>query len=342
MRPSVLVISGPTASGKSELAVRLATAIGGEIISADSVSVYAGFDIASGKPDEHERRGVPHALLSQLSPGDSFDAGQFVTLAGERIRELNRMGRQAVVAGGSSLYIRSLLCGIVPAGPVTAEAQQRLAELEQRSAEAGEDVRQALYGRLQQEDPGAAARLHFSDVLRVKRALLVKFSTGRQLSALQDEHRHGSGEWRALVIVLLPRRDRLYEAIDRRVDRMLSRGALEETHRLLEFEGAKALGAIGYRHLQEYLQGRNSWERTKELFKRDTRRFAKRQFTWWRNQPEKLGWPVRQVSCSDRSLVEIAQDALVASRLFLGGEAPFAHDGVQCLFYTDFDPSRAD
>lgn len=276
----VLIISGPTASGKSALAVNLAKQFEGEVINADSVQVYRHFDIGSGKITGEEMAGVPHHLLSVLEPDEPFDAKQFSDMARALISEIANRGKLPIVVGGTGLYVRSLLHGLV--------------------ATAGEDGVEVtgstdeLYRELGEIDPGSAARVNRNDRVRIIRALKVALSSGSSLAELQ--HTHGNKELfcPAMVLVVAPEREVLYQAIDRRVEQMLAAGLVSETRAILERWGeVRPLGAIGYEQVLDYLKGELSEAELLPEIQRETRRYAKRQLTWWRNQPQALGWQAR-------------------------------------------------
>jgi tRNA dimethylallyltransferase len=211
------------------------------------------------------------------------------------ISELTARGALPIVTGGTGLYIRALLNGIVETEQVSSEVvaslDSFLREREEHGGSHAEAVA-ALHGWLQQEDPESAAKLAVSDLARIRRALAVKLSLGRSLASLQGEHQLAERPYRALVVCCLPEREWLYQRIDSRCEEMLRGGLLDEVRELLSRypAGAKPLSAIGYRHARLYLDGALSYEEMVQLFQRDTRRFAKRQYTWWRHQPRHLGW----------------------------------------------------
>lgn len=293
--PSIIVITGPTGGGKSRLAVSLAKRLGGEIINADSVQVYRDFDIGSCKPGREELEQVQHHLYSVIDPTAAFDAGIFRNLARDKIAELSSRGVLPFLVGGTGFYIRSLLCGLVPVGEITDRARTQLSLKEAEiTGMPGDEKKEtyALYEWLMSIDPDTAKLLSPSDLCRIRRALLVKLSTGKSLALLQNEHGHKEREYHGLVIALLPERERLYDAVNRRVDQILREGLVEETRKLRNLYplNSRPFGAIGYRHVNLYLDGQLDYPEMVELLKRDTRRFAKKQMTWWRNQPIALGW----------------------------------------------------
>jgi tRNA dimethylallyltransferase len=282
----ILVIAGPTASGKSKLALELARKFNGEIISADSVAVYRGFDIGSAKPTVEELREVPHHLISALEPTESFSAGSFAKMADRVIEEIVARGGVPIVCGGTGLYIRALLNGLI--SDEAGELDQELSQEE-------------LYERLLLLDPESASRVSPRDSVRTRRAVEFFLRTGGSIFKARQEHLMGERRYSSLILLLEPERSLLYSRIDNRVSEMLERGLVEEVSGLLALYSVEArpFGAIGYRHVVEGLRG----EGLKQAIARDTRRFAKRQLTWWRNEPRKLGWREFDSSASPTELV---------------------------------------
>ncbi|GIV06979.1 MAG: tRNA dimethylallyltransferase [Fimbriimonadales bacterium] len=279
MQP-LIVIVGPTAVGKTEVGIRLAEQIGGEIISADSSAVYRGFDIGSAKPTPEEQRRVRFHLIDVAEPDEVFTAAQFRELALQAIAAIEARGKRALIVGGTGLYVRVLLHGFSLAPPPTdPEVRARWkAEVERIGAP-------ALHERLQQIDPIAAARIHPNDAMRITRAFEVYEITGAPISHWQQR---AQTELPALKIGLTMPRETLYQRIDRRVDAMIQQGMLQELQMLLQ-KGYNpeqpAFKGLGYRQLIGYIQGRVGWDEAVRLWKRDTRRFAKRQITWFRQEP---------------------------------------------------------
>ena len=286
MKPRVLVICGPTASGKSALAMELARRLDGEIISADSMQVYRGMDIGTAKPAPEQRVEIPHHLLDVAGPDQPFSAADFAGAADAAIRDIGSRGKRAIVAGGTGLYIRALLKGLVDSPGGTGEFRQALHE------EAGRLGNEALLERLRQVDPELAARLHPNNLPRIIRALEVHHLTGIPLSRYQQEHGFSGRRYPSLQIGVRAGRPLLYSRIDERVDQMLEHGLLQEVQRLLNAgygPGAKAMRSIGYKEMTAHLAGECSREEAIRLIKRNTRHYAKRQLTWF-NADKDILW----------------------------------------------------
>ena len=280
--PRLVVICGPTAVGKTGAGIAVARALNGEVISADSMQVYRGMDIGTAKPTAAEQAAVPHHLIDVADPDEPFDAARFTRLARPLAFSLAAAGRVPVVVGGTGLYVKALLGGLFRAAPVEPEVRRRLA------AEAEAAGVPALHARLREVDPETAARLHPNDRVRILRALEVHAVAGRPLSALQREHRFRDAPFAALKIGLTLERGALYERIDRRVDAMVAAGLEDEVRGLLARgygPGLKSMQSIGYGHMAACIAGRVDRDECLRTFKRDTRRFAKRQMTWFRADP---------------------------------------------------------
>ena len=243
MAARIVAVVGPTATGKSSLALRLARELGGEIVNADALQVYRGFDIGTAKSTPEERRGVPHHLIDILEPGERYSAGEFSRLARDRIRDITARGRCAIVAGGSGLYLRALWSGMAPLPPADPAVRRRLEEQLERDGIAG------LYAVLQRVDPPTAARLGARDSQRVLRALEVFETTRRPLSTWIARAPFGAEPLAMRKIGLTLPRAVLYDRIEKRAREMMERGWVEEIERLLASgvdRNAPAFQAIGY------------------------------------------------------------------------------------------------
>ena len=277
----LIVILGPTATGKTKLAVRIAKELRTSIVSGDSMLVYRGLDIGSAKPDEAERDGVRHSLVDCLDPADeSFNAADFQRLAAEEIHAVNQSGTIPILAGGTGLYVKALLEGY--RFNKNQEDGEYRASLERLAEKRGKAY---IHKMLEEVDPEAAARLHVNDFRRVVRALEVWRLGQERIS--RDKQEDGLA-YDACVIGLCSDRKILYERIEKRVDAMISAGLEEEVRRLLA-EGvsrsARAMQGIGYKEMAAYIDGELSLAEAVANIKKATRHFAKRQFTWYRKMP---------------------------------------------------------
>lgn len=274
------MVCGPTATGKTELAVRLCRALSGEVVSADSMQIYSELTIGTARPDETEMGGVPHHLLGFVPPEESFSVADYVTAARGAIDEIVARGRQPVVAGGTGLYITSL-CDGVRFGAFKGDSEVR----EQLRREAEEKGGGALLARLREIDPEAAEKLHPNDVFRLTRALEIYLTTGVTKTEWERRSKAEAPAFDLRMIGLTFRnRATLYERIDRRVDRMVERGLVAEAERLWRrgLGGAQSMRAIGYKELVEHFEGRCTLAEAVAAIKQNSRRYAKRQLTWFR------------------------------------------------------------
>lgn len=303
-KPKIIILCGPTAAGKTSAAIRVAQKVSAEIISADSLQVYRYMDIGTAKPTAEEQRQIPHHLIDVADPDEPYDAARYSREARRIINRLLENKVTPLVTGGTGLYLKALIYGLFEAAPSDACIRSRL----KQEAEAfGGD---AMYARLRRIDPQAAEKLHPKDILRILRAVEVYEASGKPISAFQQEHRFSDQPYQVLKIGLQMDRDRLYRRIDDRVDAMIRDGLLEEVKKLLAMgydRTLKPMQSIGYRHMADFLDGRMGWEEAIRTLKRDTRRYAKRQMTWFKNEPD-LIW---------RS-PEVMEDIIRAVSLFLG------------------------
>ncbi|MBQ9898291.1 MAG: tRNA (adenosine(37)-N6)-dimethylallyltransferase MiaA [Ruminococcus sp.] len=283
----VLAVVGPTASGKTGLGIELCKRYGGEVISADSMQIYKGLDIASAKPSEAEMQGIPHHLIGVLDMDTSFSVADYVALAGERIREISSRGKLPVVVGGTGLYVDSLLGNVRFAAEGGSDEEYRAQMYKLAEAQGCE----ALHAMLAETDPEAAASIHPNNVIRVVRALEVSHVTGRTFSELKAESRLGECPYEPLIIgINFEDRAELYARTDRRVDIMVERGLVAEAEELWRRSGmATAANAIGYKELIPYFEGTALLEECIDRIKQSTRRYAKRQLTWLRRN-EAIHW----------------------------------------------------
>jgi tRNA dimethylallyltransferase len=299
-KPKIIVIVGPTASGKSSLAIHLAQRFKGEIINADSVQMYRGLDIGTAKPSVQERKLIPHHLIDILDSEENYSAADFRRHADELIQRLHQRKIRIFVVGGTGLYLKVLTRGIFsgPAGdPAIRKALQIRQEKEDQSA---------LYQELQTLDPLAASQLHPRDTFRIIRALEVYYLSGKPISTFQNDHGFREKPYDVLKIGLYYERNELYRRIEDRVNRMLQIGWLDEVRSLLAQgvqRNRKPMQSIGYRTIISYLLGEVSYAEAVRLIQRDTRRYAKRQLTWFRADPQ-ISW--FQASPSEYPVIEKA------------------------------------
>ncbi len=287
MPADTIVISGPTASGKTEVAVQVSELVNGEIVNADSMQVYRGMDIGTAKPNQDERSRASFHLLDVASPSDPYTVSLWREQASKAIRDITARGKVPVICGGTGFYIRSLLRN--PALAETGRSDEIRAEL---GILAEAEGKQAVYNRLQQVDPITATRLHPNDVLRVIRAMEVYLVTGTPLSEhhrLDRENTSRTAEFRGLQFVLNRDRLELSERIERRVDSMMMAGLIDEVRDLLAAGYAQTLApmnSLGYKEVCSYLANSITAEQAVREIKFNTRRYAKRQLTWFRAEPE--------------------------------------------------------
>ena len=281
MQPNILVICGPTASGKTALAVALARRFHGEVVSADSMQIYRRMDIGTAKPTAEEMQGIPHHMIDVADPEEDFSAARYVDMAARCVDGILARGALPILAGGTGLYIDSLLSGRTfaafdPASPLRAQLEERYVQ------EGG----QALLAELAQADPEAAARLHPNDAKRIVRALEVWLTTGKTITQHDRETRALPPRYDALTLFLdFERREDMWDRIDRRVDRMMEAGLAGEVRALLDSgvpERCTAMQAIGYKEMVPVLSGDMAAEDAAAQIKLRSRQYAKRQRTWFR------------------------------------------------------------
>ena len=284
MKQPLLIIAGPTATGKSAAAAELAIRMNGAVISADSMQVYRGMDIGSAKVTEEEMRGVPHYLIDCVDPYESWNVVRFQQKAREAVREIAGSGKLPILCGGTGFYIQALLYDV---DFTEMEEDTALREsLQKIAAERGPDV---LHAMLAEKDPASAAAIHPGNVKRVIRALEFAGGTGQSIAAHNLEQREKEAAYSAVFFVLTMDRKKLYGLIDRRVDMMMEKGLLDEVTSIRDAgipRDSTAMQGIGYKQLYGYLEGEYSLDEAVRLIKRDTRHFAKRQLTWFRREKD--------------------------------------------------------
>jgi tRNA dimethylallyltransferase len=316
-RRPLVVLLGPTAVGKSRVAVEVAKHFCTEVLTADSRQVYRGMDLGTDKPSADERQGVPHRLIDLADPDEAFNAGWYRRAALAELDRLYAAKQLPLVVGGTGMYIRALVHGLCPAP----QADQSLrAELKKLSEEQGRD---RLYAELAKSDPEAAARVHPNDEPKIIRALEVHRLTGVPMSAVHRQHGFHETPFATLLIGLQRPKEELYRRIEERIDWQLAHGMVKETRSLLDRGYGRHLGSmkgLGYRHVAAHVAGEYDEAEMVRLFKRDTRRFAKRQMTWFRKEPG-IHWVSietdetpeqttrRVVACIDRFLGNVESGA---------------------------------
>ena len=282
----LVAIAGPTASGKSELAVFLSGRLGGEVVNYDSVQLYRGFDIGTGKLTLQEREGIPHHLLDCLDPAEPFTAGDFRREAAKVVEGIRERGHLPILAGGTGLYLRALLAGLFEGPPRSEELRSELRSLADRRG------REFVHRLLTRLDPVTASRVDPRDLQKAIRAVEVCVVARQAISTLQARGREPLPGYRYFKIGLNPDRDKLYDRINRRVEKMFAAGLQEETRHILMRPDAwvlKGLGSLGYRQVTAALCGEITLEEAVLDTQTATRQYAKRQLTWFRREPE-MNW----------------------------------------------------
>lgn len=287
MNKPLIAIVGPTAVGKTDIAIDVASRIKGVIISADATQVYKYMNIGSAKPTEQERRGVPHYMIDVVEPNESFSVAVFQRMAREYIDKTLKAGYIPILVGGTGLYVNSVIYSLdFTEGAPDEELRHKLREMAERF---GTDI---LYEELAKIDPESASKISRNDLKRIMRALEVYYKTGKPISYYQKRSKQISPPYNALVVGLTMDRQRLYERIEQRVDAMISKGLIEEV-RWLRANGYTsnkvAMQAVGYKEILAYLNGLCTLEEAIALIKRNTRRLAKRQWTWF-NKDKNVHW----------------------------------------------------
>ncbi|MBR5152408.1 MAG: tRNA (adenosine(37)-N6)-dimethylallyltransferase MiaA [Clostridia bacterium] len=284
-KPKIFCVVGPTASGKTAFAIALAEKMQGEVVSCDSMQIYRGMDIGTAKPTKEEMRGIPHHMLDIVSPEENFSVADFVAGATQVIEEILSRGKMPILCGGTGLYVDSILNGI----SFSEEARDDAYRQELKALADAEGV-EAVHRILMQADPDAAAEIHPNNVKRVIRALEIIKTSGKTKAEFDRDARKES-PYDATVYGMYLEREKLYRRIDLRVDMMMQQGLLDEVKELLN-QGismqATAMQAIGYKEFSAYLQGECTLEDAVETVKRESRRYAKRQMTWFRRNPDIL------------------------------------------------------
>jgi len=289
-RAKVVVVTGPTASGKSDLAIALALRFDGEIVNADSMQVYRYMDIGTAKPSLAERARVPHHLFDVVTPDVDYNAARYARDARAAATEIHARGRPVFLTGGTGLYIRAFLSGLVESGLPSPSLRERLEQEHERASAEGDPER--LHRRLAKVDPESAARIHPNDVRRTIRALEILEQTGRTPSDVRDQHGFGDRPFDTLHLAIDPGPAEVNARIDRRCEAMIEAGLLQEV-RALRARGygpeLRPMQSIGYRHINPVVDGQDTLVNALHAMQADTRRFARRQRTWLR-KVENVVW----------------------------------------------------
>jgi len=277
----VNVLVGPTAVGKTSLSLEIAERRAVEVISADSMQIYRGMDIGTAKPSREIMRRIPHHMIDIVDPDESFNAARFQKEADRAVEQIVGRGKTPLIVGGTGLYVKAFLHGLFPG-----EGEMQGGKAYKKSYEYSR-LGSNPHAVLSVVDPEAASRIHPHDVMRAQRALEVFYRTGERISALQSRHGFAEQRYDALVISLTADRETLYGRINTRVDAMMAAGLLKEVQSLLDMgysEDLPSMGGLGYRHMIQVIRGHSDLTEAVRLLKRDTRRYAKRQITWFGKQ----------------------------------------------------------
>jgi tRNA dimethylallyltransferase len=308
----ILIIAGPTAVGKTDASLLLAQRLGAEIVSADSMQIYRGMDIGTAKPSAEERRLVYHHMIDIVAPDQPYSVGDYLRDARATIDGVLSSGGVPVVVGGTGLYIRALTRGLFHGPPADLDLRERLLRREAEGASG------TLYADLVKVDPEAAIKIHPNDLRRTVRALEVYYLRDRKLSEFQREHAFGDRPYRFTMLFLVRSRKELYPRIEKRVDRMIEGGLEAEVRTLLD-RGYSAdlvsMQGLGYKQFIDHFLGRTSRDEAVALLKRDTRRYAKRQFTWFRREPDAVWVDITGLERAEDILEKLKKYVEISNKL---------------------------
>lgn len=304
----LVILTGPTAVGKTEISIALAKRIHAEIISADSMQIYRHMDIGSAKITQEEMQGIPHHLIDELSPFEEFHVVRFQEMAKQRMEEIYARGNIPLVVGGTGFYIQALVYDIDFTEQDSDEDYRR-----QLMAEADRYGNEYLHQKLMLADPVSAGLIHPNNRKRVIRALEYYKKSGRPISAHNEEERKKKSPYQLAYFVLNDERQRLYERIDRRVDEMLAKGLIEEVRMLRDMGCTKdmvSMQGLGYKEILRYLDNELSYDEAVYILKRDTRHFAKRQLTWFKREPDVIWLNKPEWAYQETDILEYICDML--------------------------------
>jgi len=291
----ILIIAGPTAVGKTEVSLLLAQELGAEIVSADSMQIYRGMDIGTAKPTLEQRKLVYHHLIDVVEPNQPYSVGDYLRDARAALDGIIASGGLPIVVGGTGLYLRALTRGLFSGPPADLEVRERLLRRE------SEGQPGTLYSDLVKVDPEAAVKIHPNDLRRTVRALEVYYLKDRKLSDFHREHAFKERQFQFNLVFLVRGRNELYPRIERRVDHMIESGLEAEVKTLMDRGYGPELASmqgLGYKHFLSHFMGKTSREEAVALIKRDTKRYAKRQFTWFRREPDTVWIDITGLACA--------------------------------------------
>lgn len=304
----LIILTGPTAVGKTAASIGLAKAVGGEIISADSMQIYRHMDIGSAKITEEEMQGIPHYLVDVLDPEEAFNVVRFQEMAKAAMQKIHDNGHIPIVVGGTGFYIQALLYDID-----FTENDSDFSFREELEKTAREKGAEYLHSLLKQADPEAAEQIHPHNIKRVIRALEFNRKTGQKISTHNEQERRKQSPYEFAYFVLTDNREALYARIDRRVDKMMEQGLLEEVRALKDRGIAResvSMQGLGYKELLAYLDGEILLEEAVRIIKRDTRHFAKRQLTWFRRERDVIWIDRQEIGQEEEKIVDYMLNVL--------------------------------
>lgn len=301
-KENLLVLIGPTSVGKTKLSIELAKKYNGEIISGDSMQIYKGMDIGTAKIAPDEMEGIPHHLLDIRNPDESFSVAEFQDIVRKKISDIHSRGKLPMLVGGTGLYIQSVIYDYQFSDAFSDEAFR--SSLEEKALEKGNEY---IHDKLRQVDPESAERIHPNNLRRVIRAIEVFKFTGKTMSEYQEEQEKEL-LYNVALIGLTMDREQLYERINLRVDLMMNAGLLSEVKRLYDqgIRDVQSIQAIGYKEIYEYLDGKIKLQEAVEKLKQNSRRYAKRQLTWFRNKMDVKWFDMTEIDSLSKKMVEIS------------------------------------
>ncbi len=312
IKKPILIIAGPTAVGKTDASILLAQELGAEIVSADSMQIYRGMDIGTAKPTKAQRKLIYHHMIDIVEPDQPYSVGDYLRDACSAIDGITASGGVPLVVGGTGLYIRALSRGLFHGPPADLELRERLLRRES-DGEPG-----TLYSDLVKVDPEAAIKIHPNDLRRTVRALEVFYLRDRKLSEYQREHGFKERLYAFRLLFLVRSRSELYPRIEQRVDQMLGEGLEAEVRALIERgyrRDSSSMQGLGYKHFFDHLLGKTSRDEAVDLLKRDTKRYAKRQFTWFRREPAAIWVDITGLSKTGEIVERIKKNVEISNKL---------------------------